>query len=460
MVIFYRFKLLFTLLFIPLIFESDIGDCFGIAVFQILISTYSSYALSDTVQKSIITSGMSEMEEILLVCGKWKFEKTRWVFRVDEDSGCRMLYANENTSYEDFVAMVYEDFAVDDRKFDVRLSYMLRKSWQKIPLDTPPVFVTNARQLMGYLRQAKGESVRMCVQIEDITRSAFIGEDDKDAVRRKLQKETEDCIGVSVPGKKDKDEEYYIRKRAGKKHVDSEPAEHAGEGKDEGYADDDKYEDEDEEYRFDYCDDIDGASSGDEDYCLYAKYSEEVEEDEEEVKEEVKEEVEDVMVRTPQKGFAHEPKNSATGKELIKLEVGAVDVAVGQRFETKEALETRVKILSVLQKFDFNVERSRPKLYIVSCWIPGCTWRIRASTIGDSTSLCIRIYVRDHTCSVTERSARARQATPDILGQLYKDFVGGIGEGVLPAHVGYALNLRFGIQVLLILVILVVVRSI
>ncbi|XP_010468509.1 PREDICTED: uncharacterized protein LOC104748592 [Camelina sativa] len=50
---------------------------------------------------------------------------------------------------------------------------------------------------------------------------------------------------------------------------------------------------------------------------------------------------------------------------------GYFDLAVGQKFYSKKALERTLKILTVLQKFDFIVKESRPNLYVVQCWVPG-----------------------------------------------------------------------------------------
>ncbi|CAA7062236.1 unnamed protein product [Microthlaspi erraticum] len=77
----------------------------------------------------------------------------------------------------------------------------------------------------------------------------------------------------------------------------------------------------------------------------------------------------------------------------------------------------------------------------------GCKWRVRATTIGDSPAFYIKVYEGEHSCSVTERSVRSRQATHQILGRLYKDFVGGVGPKVLPCHVAEALNKRYGVKI-------------
>jgi len=106
-----------------------------------------------------------------------------------------------------------------------------------------------------------------------------------------------------------------------------------------------------------------------------------------------------------------------------------------------------LKILTVLQKFDFDVSKSTPTLYFVKCWIKGCRWRVRATPVDEYPKFQVRVYVSEHTCSVTKRSSRSRQATHEILGLLYKNYVGGIGPKVLPMHVAEALTKRFQIKV-------------
>ncbi|CAL9239407.1 unnamed protein product, partial [Arabidopsis halleri] len=85
----------------------------------------------------------------------------------------------------------------------------------------------------------------------------------------------------------------------------------------------------------------------------------------------------------------------------------------------------------------------RPFLLIVKCWVKGCTWRVRATSLRDYPKFHVRVFVLEHTCSFTKRYARARQAIHDILGVLYKDFVGGVGPKVLPMHVAKAMNNDF-----------------
>ncbi|XP_056847429.1 uncharacterized protein LOC108833640 [Raphanus sativus] len=132
--------------------------------------------------------------------------------------------------------------------------------------------------------------------------------------------------------------------------------------------------------------------------------------------------------------------------EVPRLEMSSLNLAVGQRYESKAELERRLKLLSVKDEFDFDVEVSNPDLLIVKCWVAGCIWRVRTSTQGDSPAFYVRIYKSLHLYSVTEHSNRSRQATPDILGQLYKDYLGDVGPAVRPTSIGIALNKQFGLK--------------
>ncbi|XP_013617228.1 PREDICTED: uncharacterized protein LOC106323688 [Brassica oleracea var. oleracea] len=141
--------------------------------------------------------------------------------------------------------------------------------------------------------------------------------------------------------------------------------------------------------RFDYCDDSDGATSDDENFSTYCLPPNHVE----------------------------EAPGSCTNMIYARL------------LKTQE--RESPKSIDDLRSFKFAVGQS-------------CTWNLRASPVGESSKFTIRVYVDEHTCSVTERSSRSRQATPEILGLLCKDYVGGVESSVLPRHVSSAMNLSFG----------------
>ena len=107
------------------------------------------------------------MDHIILVCGKWKFERKKWLFEVDNDQGSKLLAANEETRYEDFVKIIYEDYEVDFAEHELELTYVLpKRNLVKENLDTPPVKVRNDRKFHGFLCLHKVENVRLCVEFK------------------------------------------------------------------------------------------------------------------------------------------------------------------------------------------------------------------------------------------------------------------------------------------------------
>ncbi|XP_024013356.1 uncharacterized protein LOC112087716 [Eutrema salsugineum] len=310
------------------------------------------------------------MDQVVLVCGHWVLKKTRWVFIVDQSRRCSFIGIDRKTSFANLVEIAYEDFGLDQHLYELQFSYMLSSEVRrKLPLDTPPVFVGNSRQLQSFLHQFQNENetVRLCVEIKEKVQKGVVDEDeDRDA-----------CPNL-VP-------EEQVRQDRPQQGVEV--------GQDEEMHD----EEEDLSTRFDGCEDPDGASSDDEEYGRREKRPD--------------------------------------------------DLAVGQRYETKEDFEMRLKILSIAHKFDYNVDHSSKKLLTVKCWVDGCKWRVRASIVGSSKCFWVKTYTREHTCSVTVRSQRTHHATHEVLGRLYKDFVGGVGPKVLPNHVAEALTKRYSIKV-------------
>ena len=103
----------------------------------------------------------------------------------------------------------------------------------------------------------------------------------------------------------------------------------------------------DDETRFDYCDDSDGTDSDDENFSLYGILPEEEE----------KPNAILPMKKRSSSIYIDEPKEE---NNYVKLDLSSMYLAVGQCYETKEHLETRLKILTVVQKFDFYVAKSTP----------------------------------------------------------------------------------------------------
>jgi len=123
----------------------------------------------------------------------------------------------------------------------------------------------------------------------------------------------------------------------------------------------------------------------------------------------------------------------------LRLELSTLTLAAGQRYSSKFELEHRLKLLAIRDGFDFDVQLSNTTTVNYESWVDRCRWRVHASTQGDEPYFYVRIYDSEHTCSVTQHSNRSRQATHDVLGVLYRDYLGDVGPDVKPKTVGISI---------------------
>lgn len=382
------------------------------------------------------------MDPVIIVSGNW-IKKNRYVFQPDS-RGCIVLQADEKTTLDELANSVLDDYGLNEWSHQIQLSYIFsNKALKTMAHDTPPVYVSNTRQLQIFLSLRKIEKLRLCVEITEKEDGEISRKDggenskrlyeDYEAEVSEVQSRYEDYEevndGLSLEEEHDDNENNFSSIVDGSKQKDV--------GEDEEKEEDEESEEDDEfDSRFDMFDDSDGASSEDDNFSSYGE-SQNSEQDE------------DSPTLPPKKrsknlwmgGYKGDPS-------VLRVEMSSLNLAVGQRYESKAELERRLKLLSVKDGFDYDVEVSNSDLLIVRCWVGGCLWRVRASTQGDSPAFYVRIYDSLHTCSVTERSNRCRQATPDILGQLYRDYLGDVGPAVRPTSVGIALNKQFGIKVM------------
>ncbi|XP_048622803.1 uncharacterized protein LOC111211145 [Brassica napus] len=277
--------------------------------------------------------------------------------------------------------------------------------------DTPPAYVSNTRQLQGFLSLKKIEQLRLSVEITEngareksktFLSSSSEAEAEASVVESRDENYSGSYDGCSLEKEQEDNENDCSRNVEGEKH------DVVGE------------------------DEIDGASSEDDNFSSYGESSTDGE---------------DSPTLPPKKRYQNFSMSGSKGNlEVLSLEMSSIDIAVGQRYDSKDDLDRRLKLLTVRYKFDFDVETSTPTSYVVKCWVDGCLWRVCASTQGESKAFYVRIYDSKHTCSCTECSNRSRQATPDILGMLYKNFLGDVGPAVRPTCVGIAITKQFGIK--------------
>ncbi|KAL0847226.1 hypothetical protein Bca101_020472 [Brassica carinata] len=99
-------------------------------------------------------------------CGLWKSSiNNGWEFVVDEEIGGRLLTLDTSSTFDNLKVMVCEDFGIDVNVVNMELSYVPSDLINSI--DSPPVIITNDRQVMNFLTYVKKKaSTRLSVSIQ------------------------------------------------------------------------------------------------------------------------------------------------------------------------------------------------------------------------------------------------------------------------------------------------------
>lgn len=125
-------------------------------------------------------------------------------------------------------------------------------------------------------------------------------------------------------------------------------------------------------------------------------------------------------------------------------------VKVGAIFRDKAELTGHLRKVALTQRFDFNIAKSRPKLWVAKCFVPGCSWRIRAKLISDANAEFVVSKFNDlHTCSAVHRYSRQRQSNAHTIGTIYvAEFSGGSNlKGVQARHIMDIMKSVYGLEV-------------
>ncbi|CAN7124185.1 unnamed protein product [Brassica rapa subsp. narinosa] len=258
------------------------------------------------------------MDPVIIVSGTW-IKKNKYVFNVDS-RGCKFLHLDEKTTHEDFEKSVLEDYGLNDLKDHIQLSYMFsNKALKTMAHDTPPVYMSNTRQLQGFLSLKKIERLRLCVEITENKASeksktllSFGSEVEAEAsvVESRDENYSGSYDGCSLEKEQEDNENDCSSNVEGEKH-DVVGEDEIGKENEE----DDEFES-----RFDMFDDSDGASS---EYDNLSSYGESPTDDE------------DSPTLPPKKRYQNLSMSRSKGNlEVLSLEMSSIDIAVGQRYDS------------------------------------------------------------------------------------------------------------------------------
>ncbi|KAF3525573.1 hypothetical protein F2Q69_00046525 [Brassica cretica] len=141
-----------------------------------------------------------------------------------------------------------------------------------------------------------------------------------------------------------------------------------------------------------------------------------------------------------------EEDNDLCFEDIKKIEGGRSNgnsIYVNQRFISKDALLSELRLTAVRLRFSFRIYKSTKTLLVTTCLVSVCQWKVRASVKHGTNTFWVTKYVEKHTCSVGDRLAQRRHCTPKYVGRLFIDRVG-IIDGLNPQHITDAMKNMFG----------------
>lgn len=122
----------------------------------------------------------------------------------------------------------------------------------------------------------------------------------------------------------------------------------------------------------------------------------------------------------------------------------------GDVFSGKKELIMKLRKISVIDRFDFIIKKSWKRLFYAKCFVPGCSWKIRASAMSiSSPEFLVRKYTDFYTCSAAVRYSRNRQANAKCIGEMYVEgFSGGSDlRGIRPKHIMDCMRAVYEIEI-------------
>jgi len=121
--------------------------------------------------------------QIPVVYGDWIMKDGTWHFEVDIRKGGRMFILGDGFTHRQLVEMAQDDYNLYKMEV-VELTYALPSSMlQDMPHDTPPMHITNDRQVLSLMELSRTCMIRLCVSTRvemetDINEDEYTDEDE------------------------------------------------------------------------------------------------------------------------------------------------------------------------------------------------------------------------------------------------------------------------------------------
>lgn len=122
-------------------------------------------------------------------------------------------------------------------------------------------------------------------------------------------------------------------------------------------------------------------------------------------------------------------------------------IEVGQLFNNKKELQSRVSIHCIRANKEFKVKRSTTARYEVECLEKTCKWRLRARKVKGVEIFYITCFDDVHTCTLEVVDRKHRNANTWIIGQYVKSKCEGMSPAYKPKEIQHDIEEQFGVKI-------------
>ncbi|CAL9025821.1 unnamed protein product, partial [Prunus brigantina] len=140
-------------------------------------------------------------------------------------------------------------------------------------------------------------------------------------------------------------------------------------------------------------------------------------------------------------------KNNVHGSDMTELCNASGDIIVGQVYETKEDIKTKLGIDAMKKNYEFKVKRSNKERFEVSCVDDRCMWKLRASKVRKSSYVMVKKYFTKHSCSLDAIHRHHRQTSSSLIGQFIKSKYDGVSRVHRPHDIMEDMRKDMGVSI-------------
>ncbi|XP_022893941.1 uncharacterized protein LOC111408408 [Olea europaea var. sylvestris] len=127
--------------------------------------------------------------------------------------------------------------------------------------------------------------------------------------------------------------------------------------------------------------------------------------------------------------------------------VNMPDLTEREIFFTKKELYSRICLLALREKFQFQVSRSSQKMLTVVCADDNCKWMLRASSVKQSAIFMIRKFNNVHTCPIDYRRNAHQHATSSVIAEQIMGKLDNTYGSYDPTAIARDMEREFGVKI-------------